>query len=98
MAESPSTMSSVQHIQELLAVLVARENHQTKTLTAIQIEILTAIKDVKAAIKDLENAIEGLHSTYRSMHEESAENVPVDNSDQSPALRLPLPDIPTQDR
>ena len=64
MAESPSTMSSVRHIQDLLDELVEREAHQTETLAAIQNEILTAIKGVC-------NEIENLHSTYRSIHEES---------------------------
>ncbi len=67
MAESPSTMKSVEYIQDLLDELVERETHQTETLTAIQKEILTAIKDVQ-------QAIESLHSTYRSMHEKSAGN------------------------
>ena len=68
MAESPSTMSSVQHIQDLLDELVERGDHQTETLAAIQNEILSAIKGVR-------NAIESLHSTYRSIHEESARNI-----------------------
>ena len=65
MAESPSTMKSVENIQYLLDELVEREIHQTETLAAIQYDIL-------AAIKGVQNAIESLHSTYRSMHEESA--------------------------
>lgn len=68
MAESPSTMTSVRQIRDLLDELIERETHQTEVLTAIQNEILTAIKDVR-------NAIECLHSTYRSMHEESTGNV-----------------------
>jgi hypothetical protein len=68
MAESPSTMKSIEYIQDLLDELVERETHQTEILTAIQNDILTAIKGV-------ENAIESLHSTYRSMHEESTGNV-----------------------
>jgi len=61
-------MGSVQRIQYLLDELVEREIHQTEVLTAIQNEILTAIKDVR-------DAIECLHSTYRSIHEESTGNV-----------------------
>lgn len=68
MAESPSTMQRVEYIQYLLDELVEREIHQTETLTAIQNEILTAVKDVGSAI-------ESLHSTYRATHEVSAENV-----------------------
>jgi hypothetical protein len=68
MAESPSTMQRVEYIQYLLDELVEREIHQTETLTAIQNEILTAVKDVGSAI-------ESLHSTYRATHEESAGNV-----------------------
>ena len=68
MAESPSTMKSVEYIQDLLDELVERETHQTETLTAIQNEILTAIKGVQ-------NAIESLHSTYRAMHEKPTGNV-----------------------
>jgi hypothetical protein len=64
MPETPSTMKSVEYIQDLLDELVRREIHQTETITATQNEILTAIKDV-------ENAIESLHSTYRSTHNES---------------------------
>jgi len=68
MTKSLSTAASVAYIQDLLDELVEREIHQTETLTAIQNEILTAIKDVQGAI-------ESLHSTYRAMHEESTENV-----------------------
>lgn len=67
MAESPSTMKSVEYIQELLDELVEREIHQTEALTAIQTEILTAIRDVERAIK-------GLHATYLSVHEGSTGN------------------------
>ena len=74
MTESPSMMKSVEYIQDLLDERVEREIHRTETLTAIQNEIL-------AAIKDVQSAIESLHSTYRSMHEESTGNVPADHSD-----------------
>lgn len=78
MAESPATMRSVEYIQALLDLLVEKEIHQTETLTAIQKEILTAIKgvetaieSVETAIKGVENAVESLHSTFLTMHEES---------------------------
>lgn len=106
MAESPATMRSVEYIQDLLDLLVQKEIHQTETLTEIQNEILTAIKGVETAIecvetaiKGVENAVEGLHSTFLAMHTESTDDVPVDDGDQSPELRLTPPlYIPTQGR
>ncbi len=68
MAETPSTMKTVGYIQDLLDELVEREVHQTEVLTAIQTEILTAIKDVQSAV-------ESLHSTYRYIHGKSTETV-----------------------
>ncbi len=68
MAESPTTMKSVEYIQELLDELVEREIQQTEILAAIQNEILAAIKDVRCAI-------EGLHSAYDSMHKTSTESI-----------------------
>ncbi|MDQ3274227.1 MAG: hypothetical protein M3Q39_04135 [Actinomycetota bacterium] len=40
MAESPSTMKSVQNIQDLLDLLVEKQIDQTEILAAIQNEIL----------------------------------------------------------
>jgi hypothetical protein len=62
MAESPFTMSNIEHIRDLLGELLDRQAQQIDILGAIQNELFTSIKSV-------EKAVENLHSSYRSMHE-----------------------------
>ena len=68
MAESPSTMTGIKRIQELLDELVDREVEQTESFAVI-------LRDILAVARDIRDAIETLHSTYHSTNKESAGNV-----------------------